>query len=67
MSRKLLTVNEAIRYQRDAYGHVAHGRDALYAMARTNLVPVVRSGKRKILFPCSSIDLLLSGTVHREQ
>jgi|GEM_PF-2264671 len=62
-TRPLLNVTEALTYQRDNSGHVAFGRDALYAIARRRLVPVVVVGTRKVLFPPSSIDLLLSGTV----
>lgn len=59
--RRLMTVHEAVEYQRRTYGHVAFGRDALYAIARTEKVPVIKNGKRKVLFPVSSIDALMTG------
>lgn len=57
----LLTVAEAIAYQRDVYGQVAFGRDALYAIAKAERVPTVRNGRRKTLFPIASIDQLMQG------
>ena len=57
----IMTVSEAIGYQRDVYGRVVFGRDALYAVARAGRVPVVRVGQHRLLFPRTTIDRLLSG------
>lgn len=57
----ILTIPEALRYQKELYGRIVFGRDALYAVARAGRVPVVRVGQHRILFPRTSIDLLLSG------
>lgn len=57
----IMTVPEAISYQRDVYGRVVFGRDALYAVARAGRVPVVRVGQHRLLFPKATIDRLLSG------
>jgi hypothetical protein len=58
---KLLNVGEAIEYQKSNHGRVIYGRDALYALAHAKAVPVVNVGGRKIFFPTSSIDRILSG------
>lgn len=41
---------------------VAFGRNALYALARSGRVPVIRNGTRKLLFPASTIDRLMQGS-----
>jgi hypothetical protein len=58
---KLLNVVEAMEYQKSNHGRVIFGRDALYALAHTKAVPVVNVGGRKIFFPISSIERILSG------
>ena len=63
VATRLLTVHEAMDYQRENCGRIPFGRDALYSIAHRRLVPVVMVGARKVLFPPSSIDLLLSGMV----
>ncbi|THF70963.1 hypothetical protein E7T06_05250 [Deinococcus sp. Arct2-2] len=64
MQKRLLTVAEAVDYQRVTYGRVAYGRDALYTVAKAGLVPVIRVGRRRIFIPISAIDELLRGTQH---
>ena len=59
---KALTVPQAIEYQRNEYGHVAFGRDSLYALARSGRIPTIRNGARKLLFPLSAIDKLMQGS-----
>lgn len=59
--KKALAVPEAIEYQKERYGCVAFGRDALYALARSGRVRVIRNGTRKLLFPASTIDALMQG------
>ncbi|WP_157451046.1 hypothetical protein [Deinococcus puniceus] len=61
MTKLLLTVPEAIVYQREKYGHVCFGRDALYAIARSGKVKIVKYRNRKLLFPTATIDLLMKG------
>ncbi len=63
VANRLLSVHEVLGYQRENCGRIPFGRDALYAIAHRRLVSVVLAG-RKVLFLPSSIDLLLSGTVH---
>jgi hypothetical protein len=63
MANLLLTVPEAITYQREQYGHVCFGRDALYAIARSGKVKIVKYRNRKLLFPRTTIDLLMKGEV----
>lgn len=59
VTKKLLTVTEAVEYQRDVYGTVAFGRAALYALAHSGTLTVIKNGKRKILFPLRTLDQLL--------
>lgn len=59
----LLNIGESIEYQKTQFGRVVFGRDALYALAHTNAVPVVRVGERKIFFPKASLDRVLSGEI----
>lgn len=61
MQKKVFTVAEAIEYQKQEYGRVVYGRDALYAIARQPIVPIIRVGKGRIFFPRSSLDILLNG------
>lgn len=58
-TKRLLTVVEAVDYQRDIYGRVAYGRAALYALAHSGSLKVIKNGKRKILFPIRTLDHLL--------
>ena len=58
---QVLSVQEAINYQRDMYGRVAYGRDFLYRLAKSGTVPVIWVGKRKLLIPISTIDTLMRG------
>lgn len=58
---ELLTIKQAIELQRNRYGRVVYGRDYLYRVARSGLVPVVCNGRRRILFPQTTIDQMLSG------
>ena len=60
-SKKLLTIPQAIEYQRREYGHVAYGRDSLYALAKSGAVLVVKVGERKLFFPTAALDRLLTG------
>lgn len=62
-TKKALTVPEAIQYQKQEYGCLAYGRDALYSLARAGQIPVIRKGRRKLLFPRSTIDQLMSGSI----
>lgn len=64
--KKLLTVPEALAYQKEHYGYVAYSRDALYALAKAGTVPVVRPGKRHLYFPISTIERLMSGQVRQD-
>ena len=59
VTRRLLNVAEAVDYQRDVYGRVAYGRAALYALAHSGSLHVIKNGKRKILFPIRTLDWLL--------
>ena len=59
---QVLAIPEAIRYQKEHYGCVAYGRDALYALAHSGRVAVIRNGTRKLLFPASTIDRLMQGS-----
>lgn len=61
MQKKVFTVAEAIEYQKQEYGRVVYGRDALYAIAQQPIVRIIRVGKRRIFFPRSSLDILLNG------
>lgn len=61
MQKKVFTVAEAIEYQKQEYGRVVYGRDALYAIARQPIVRIIRVGKGRIFFPRSSLDILLNG------
>ena len=54
----LLSIQQSKQYLEGAIGI-----DALYSIARQKLVPVVRVGGGKILFPKSSLDLLVSGAI----
>jgi hypothetical protein len=54
----LLTIRESNKYLDGAISI-----DALYSIARQKLVPVVRVGAGKILYPPSSLDLLVSGQI----
>ena len=60
---RMLNVLEAVDYQIEKYGRTVYGRDALYAVARSEnpRVPCVKIGKRRVFFPASSIDTLLLG------
>ncbi len=51
---------------RDSYEYLERqiSTDALYAIAQKQLVPVVRIGAGKILYPKSSLDLITSGQVN---
>lgn len=60
--KQALAIPEAIQYQKEKYGCVAFGRDALYALAHSGRVPVIRNGTRKLLFPVSTIDRLMQGS-----
>ena len=60
---RLFAVREAVVYQFENCGRIPFGREVLYSIAHRRLVPVVMVGARKVLFPPSSIDLLLSGMV----
>lgn len=60
--KQALAIPEAIQYQKEKYGCVAFGRDALYALAHSGRVPVIRNGTRKLLFPASTIDRLMQGS-----
>ena len=60
--KKVLSIPQAIEYQRAHYGCVAYGRDALYAVARSGKVPIIRNGERRIFFPVGSIDRLMQGS-----
>lgn len=57
----LLSVKEAIEYQQHAYGRVVFGRDYLYRVAKSGLVPVVCNGRRRYLFPKATIDQMMTG------
>lgn len=59
--KKMLSVQDAVQYQRDEYGRVVYGRDALRAAVRGNLLPVVRVGVRRVYIPASALDRLLQG------
>ena len=61
--KRILTINEAVEYQRTEFGRVAFGRDALYAAARANLLPVVRVGTRRIYIPISGLEQLMNGSI----
>ena len=61
MHKSILTVQEAINYQKVTYGRVVFGRDALYKMSRLGQIRVVRHGNRKLLIPITSIDDLMTG------
>ena len=62
----LLNIVESLDYQKSQFGRIILGRDALYALARTNIVPVVRVGERKIFFPKTSLDKVFSGEIQLE-
>ena len=66
MNKRVMTVAEAIQYQKEVWGRVVFGRDALYAIARTKTVPVVRVGKGRMYFPRTSIEALLNGNQENE-
>lgn len=63
---ELLTAHQAVDYQLDRYGHVAFSRDSLYQIARAGKHRVVKNGKRKLFFPRSTIDALLSGEISQD-
>ena len=67
LTKRILTINEAVEYQRREFGRVAFGRDALYAAARAELLPVVRVGTRRIYIPISGLEQLLNGSVMRRR
>jgi hypothetical protein len=50
---------------RDSYEYLERqiSTDALYAIAQQQLVPVVRIGAGKILYPKSSLDQIASGQI----
>ena len=56
----LLNIQKSRLYCEERYG-IAPGRDWLYAQARARAVPVVWIGKRRLYFPCSSLDALMAG------
>jgi hypothetical protein len=60
--QKLLNVGEAQSYVLEKYGVIV-GRDWVYAQGRRKTVPVVWIGKRRLLFPRSSLDALMAGQV----
>ena len=59
----LISVSEALDYQREKIGKVVFGRDLLYSLVRNKRISTVRPGKRKILIPTVMIDKLLSGEI----
>lgn len=59
----LLNARESVLWQREKFGRVIFGIDSLYAVARTGKIPVVRVGEKKLFFPISSLEKLLSGEV----
>ena len=59
----LFNAREALQWQISKFGRVIFGIDSLYAVARTGKVPVVRVGEKKIFFPESSLERLMSGEV----
>ena len=60
---KLYSPRESVQWQKTHQGRVIFGLDSMYAIARTNKVPVVRVGNHKIYFPESSLERLMSGEV----
>lgn len=62
MKKTVFTVLEAVKYQRENCDRVIFSRDALYALARSGEVPVVKSGTR-IYFPRRVLEGLLDGTI----
>lgn len=61
MQKRVFTVAEAIQFQKQEWGKVVFGRDALYAIARRRTVPVIRVGKGRLFFPRTSLEMLLNG------
>jgi hypothetical protein len=59
----LLNARESVAWQKEKFGRVIFGIDSLYAVARTSKIPVVRVGEKKIFFPVSSLEKLMSGEV----
>lgn len=61
MQKSILTVQEALVYQKSTYGRVVFGRDALYKMAKLDQIKTIKYGKRKLLIPTKTIDNLMEG------
>lgn len=59
MSRKLLTVAEAIDYQISEHGRAVYKRDALYAAVRSGNLPAVRHGVRRLYISVAALEHLL--------
>jgi hypothetical protein len=57
-TKPLYKISEAYNYLEQAIS-----MDALYAIAKMQLVPVVRCGRGPFLFPQASLDRLASGEV----
>lgn len=57
-TKRLFKIPEAYQYL-----EAAISIDALYAIAKSNLIPVVRCGGGAFLFPRSSLDRLATGEV----
>jgi hypothetical protein len=57
-TKPLYKISEAYNYLEQAIS-----MDALYAIAKMQLVPVVRCGRGPFLFPQSSLDRIASGEV----
>jgi hypothetical protein len=60
---KLYSPRESVQWQKDRQGRVIFGLDLMYAIAREGKIPVVRVGEKKIFFPVSSLEKLMSGEV----
>lgn len=61
MEKLILTVQEALAYQKLTYGRVVFGRDALYKMAKLDQIKTIKYGSRKLLIPAKTIDELMEG------
>ena len=58
---KLFSAREALEWQKQRQGRVIFGLEMMYAIAREGKVPVVWVGSRKLFFPETSLEKLLSG------